>query len=225
MSGAIATPFAVEHPLKQQAARAHDRQRWPCQLLCRFQRIEASRACDGVLSGGRGVAGAMTCELAGHWAPLACEMGAWVDCQVFMLLTPVPRGQVLVQVMFVLFSVGTAMWAVTVARSWAVAHRLHILMGVLAGFKALTLLSQAGELHLVKTTGHTGNWNIAFYIFTFLRGILFFTARAGLLLWCLPLATLRAECMCFMVSPIDSFHNAGGCSHWHGVELHEAAAQ
>ena len=82
--------------------------------------------------------------------------------------------------MFVLFSVGTALWAVTVARSWAVAHRLHILMGVLAGFKALTLLSQAGELHLVKTTGHTGNWNIAFYIFTFLRGVLFFTARAGL---------------------------------------------
>ncbi|KAK9830954.1 hypothetical protein WJX81_002346 [Elliptochloris bilobata] len=78
-------------------------------------------------------------------------------------------------VMFVLFSVGAVLWAATVARSWAVAHRLHVLMGVLAAFKALTLLSQAGELHLVKTTGHTGNWNIAFYIFTFCRGILFFT--------------------------------------------------
>lgn len=101
--------------------------------------------------------------------------------------------------MFVLFSVGTALWAVTVARSWAIAHRLHVLMGVLAGFKALTLLSQAGELHLVKTTGHTGNWNIAFYIFTFLRGILFFTARTGLLLWCLPLATLPRPVKCLIV--------------------------
>ncbi len=79
--------------------------------------------------------------------------------------------------MFVMFAAGAVLWAVTLARSRAHTHRLHILMGVLAAFKALTLLSQAGELHLVKTTGHTGNWNIAFYIFTFLRGILFFTAR------------------------------------------------
>jgi len=77
-----------------------------------------------------------------------------------------------------MFAAGAVLWAVTLARSRAHTHRLHILMGVLAAFKALTLLSQAGELHLVKTTGHTGNWNIAFYIFTFLRGILFFTARA-----------------------------------------------
>jgi hypothetical protein len=81
--------------------------------------------------------------------------------------------------MFVMFAAGAVLWAVTLARSRAHTHRLHILMGVLAAFKALTLLSQAGELHLVKTTGHTGNWNIAVYIFTFLRGILFFTARAS----------------------------------------------
>ena len=104
-------------------------------------------------------------------------------------------GRAHAQVMFVLFSVGTALWAVTVARSWAIAHRLHVLMGVLAGFKALTLLSQAGELHLVKTTGHTGNWNIAFYIFTFLRGILFFTARASFCFFGLHLAIVPAECL------------------------------
>lgn len=85
--------------------------------------------------------------------------------------------------MFVLFSVGAVLWAAILARSRAHAHRLHLLMGVLAAFKALTLLSQAGELHLVKTTGHTGNWNVAFYIFTFLRGILFFTVRIS---WAMP---------------------------------------
>ena len=56
MSCAIATTFAADYPLStQHPARAHDRQRSLRQLLCRLHTTEASRDCDGVLSGGCGV--------------------------------------------------------------------------------------------------------------------------------------------------------------------------
>ena len=79
------------------------------------------------------------------------------------------------QVMFVLFAVAGALWGLLVVRTRAHMHRIHSLMGVLVAAKALTLLSQAGMYHLIRQTGHPDGWNFAFYIFTFLRGILFFT--------------------------------------------------
>lgn len=48
-------------------------------------------------------------------------------------------------------------------------------MLVLIVFKALTLLSQFGMTHYIQKTGDPEGWNIAFYIFTFLRGLMFFT--------------------------------------------------
>jgi G protein-coupled receptor 107 len=81
---------------------------------------------------------------------------------------------VMVQVGFVLFTVAASMWAVLILRAGREAHRLHWLMLVLVVFKALTLLSQAGMYHLIRLTGEPEGWNVAFYIFTFMRGILFF---------------------------------------------------
>ena len=83
------------------------------------------------------------------------------------------------QVMFVLFAVVGAMWGLVLARQRAHAHRLHYLMAALVAFKALTLLSQAGMYQLIRSTGHPEGWNVAFYIFNFLRGILFFTVSGG----------------------------------------------
>ena len=77
--------------------------------------------------------------------------------------------------MFVLFTVAGACWTALVFKNRATAHSIHYLMIVLIVLKALTLLSQAGMYHLIKTTGHPDGWNIAFYIFTFFRGIMFFT--------------------------------------------------
>ena len=79
--------------------------------------------------------------------------------------------------MFVLFAVVAALWGAVLVRQRAHAHRLHGLMAVLVVFKALTLLSQAGMFQLIRTTGHPEGWNVAFYVFNFLRGILFFTVR------------------------------------------------
>ena len=39
---------------------------------------------------------------------------------------------------------------------------------------------QAGMYHYIRATGSPDGWNIAFYVFTFLRGILFFTVRGHL---------------------------------------------
>ena len=83
------------------------------------------------------------------------------------------------QVMFVLFAVVGAMWGLVLARQRAHAHRLHYLMAALVAFKALTLLSQAGMYQLIRSTGHPEGWNVAFYVFNFLRGILFFTVSGG----------------------------------------------
>jgi hypothetical protein len=35
--------------------------------------------------------------------------------------------------------------------------------------------AQAGMYHLIRATGHAEGWSIAFYFFTFIRGVLFFT--------------------------------------------------
>ena len=77
--------------------------------------------------------------------------------------------------MFALFLSITAAWCGYVWKEREHSQRIHYLMGLLGAFKALTLLSQAiMTMHLEKT-GHADGWNIAYYIFTFFRGILFFT--------------------------------------------------
>uniref|UniRef100_A0A7S3VTZ2 Intimal thickness related receptor IRP domain-containing protein n=1 Tax=Dunaliella tertiolecta TaxID=3047 RepID=A0A7S3VTZ2_DUNTE len=78
-------------------------------------------------------------------------------------------------VMFALFTAIAVAWSWFVWRERQHAHRVHILMGALCYFKALTVLSQAGMNHYIERTGHADGWNIAYYIFTFCRGILFFT--------------------------------------------------
>ena len=38
-----------------------------------------------------------------------------------------------------------------------------------------TVHMQAGMYHLIRATGHAEGWSVAFYFFTFIRGVLFFT--------------------------------------------------
>ena len=38
-----------------------------------------------------------------------------------------------------------------------------------------TCCTQAGMYHLIRATGHAEGWSVAFYFFTFIRGVLFFT--------------------------------------------------
>lgn len=78
-------------------------------------------------------------------------------------------------IMFVAFVVTGIFWTVIVVKAKPNSHRIHHLMIVLVIFKALTLLSQAGMYHLIRAVGHAEGWSYLYYLFTFIRGILFFT--------------------------------------------------
>eukprot|EP00850_Spirogloea_muscicola_P018843 SM000177S03176 [mRNA] locus=s177:19517:24438:- [translate_table: standard] len=69
-------------------------------------------------------------------------------------------------------ALGVWLWVCHGARESV--HRIHILMAVLILVKALTVLSLAGEYSRVKATGVPHGWNIAYYIFSFFRGVMLF---------------------------------------------------
>lgn len=74
----------------------------------------------------------------------------------------------------ILFTIGLGMWGYSLYANRKNVHSIHYLMAVLALFKVLTLLSQAGMYHYISVTGSPDGWNIAYYVFTFFRGIFFF---------------------------------------------------
>lgn len=86
------------------------------------------------------------------------------------------------QAMFVVFAALAATWGLIVYKAGSQSLRVHYLMGILLLAKTLTLLSQAGMYHLIRSKGHPEGWNLAYYLFTFLRGLLFFTVRLSNLL-------------------------------------------
>ena len=79
---------------------------------------------------------------------------------------------------FVYAAVG-AFWALTLYNSKnsqpGSVQQIHLLMGVLVFFKCLTVLCQSGMYHLIRMKGDPEGWNIAFYIFYSIRGLLLFT--------------------------------------------------
>lgn len=66
-------------------------------------------------------------------------------------------------------------WIHVCVKQKQTAHRIHVLMGVLVFFKALYLFSEAGDQAYMKRTGVVHGWEIAMYIFGFLKGVMLFT--------------------------------------------------
>lgn len=54
-------------------------------------------------------------------------------------------------------------------------HHIHHLMGGLLLVKALYLICAAEDQHYIKVTGTPHGWDVLFYVFQFLKGILLFT--------------------------------------------------
>ena len=102
------------------------------------------------------------------------------------------------------FAVAAALWGALLLRAPSQRHALHHLMSALVVAKTLTLLSQAGMYHYIRATGSPDGWNIAFYIFTFLRGVLFFTVRT--------LCTLDACPGCLVPQPLHGPGSEGSPS-------------
>lgn len=74
-----------------------------------------------------------------------------------------------------MFATGLGLWLYNLRMHSGNAHRIHHLMTALGAFKVLTLAAQCGMYHYVRVTGHPDGWNVAYYIFTLLRGVLLFT--------------------------------------------------
>lgn len=101
----------------------------------------------------------------------ACCSGTYVIIMITSPLGPT----VAPQVMFGLFTACTAAYGYYLWRHKKVVHKVHMLMMALIFFKVWTVLSQALMYHYIEATGSADGWNIAYYVFTFFRGILFFT--------------------------------------------------
>eukprot|EP00271_Cylindrocystis_brebissonii_P012899 TRINITY_DN32405_c0_g1_i1.p1 TRINITY_DN32405_c0_g1~~TRINITY_DN32405_c0_g1_i1.p1 ORF type:complete len:441 (+),score=65.69 TRINITY_DN32405_c0_g1_i1:149-1471(+) len=86
--------------------------------------------------------------------------------------TQLPR---LYLVIFLVYALAGAVWVSFCYKMRATVHRIHWLMGGLVFMKALTVLSQAGEYAYIKATGVPHGWNVAYYIFSFFRGVMLFT--------------------------------------------------
>ena len=78
--------------------------------------------------------------------------------------------------MFGLFAALTLAWAAVLARGRrdGTAQRIHWLMLALATAKSATLFTEALMTSHVEATGSADGWDVAFFVFTFLRGLLFF---------------------------------------------------
>ena len=55
------------------------------------------------------------------------------------------------------------------------AYRIHVFMASLIYLKALNLVWEAEDKSFIKRTRTTHGWDVLFYIFSFLKGIMLFT--------------------------------------------------
>jgi G protein-coupled receptor 107 len=97
------------------------------------------------------------------------------DALMRTMLPPAVAMRTSVQVMCLLFTTGMGVWVWNLRQHRANAHRIHYLMTALGAFKVLTLLTECLMFHYVRVTGEPDGWNIAYYIFTLLRGVFLFT--------------------------------------------------
>ncbi|XXG54902.1 hypothetical protein AAC387_Pa03g2670 [Persea americana] len=90
-----------------------------------------------------------------------------------------PAGQT--QLPFLYFSVFLAylaflaIWVSFCFKNKHALHRIHLLMAGLLLIKAIYLICAAEDKHYIKITGTPHGWDVLFYIFQCIRGILLFT--------------------------------------------------
>jgi hypothetical protein len=75
---------------------------------------------------------------------------------------------------FLVHAVLLGIWIYICWRQRLSVHRIHILMAILIVLKALNLICEAEDKQFVKRTGTPHGWDVAYYIFNFLRGGMLF---------------------------------------------------
>lgn len=74
-----------------------------------------------------------------------------------------------------IYVVLAGVWIFVVVRNRLTAYRIHLFMAALICLKALNLLCEAEDKSFIKRTGTAHGWDVLFYIFSFLKGIMLFT--------------------------------------------------
>lgn len=99
---------------------------------------------------------------------------AWSGSRDFLSAGEAPLPTVYV-VMAVFYFLAGAIWTAVLYQNRSTVLKIHYLMLSLIVFKCLSTACAAGMYHMKRLTGQPDGWNIAFYIFSFVRGILLFT--------------------------------------------------
>lgn len=77
--------------------------------------------------------------------------------------------------LFLIYLVLSGIWIYVVVKHRATAYRIHAFMIALVCLKTLNLICEAEDKSYIKRTGTAHGWDVLFYIFSFLKGIMLFT--------------------------------------------------
>lgn len=76
---------------------------------------------------------------------------------------------------FVVFAFGLVAWIVLLRKAGrGQVHHIHHLMTVLLVLKTLSMLFESIRYHYIKTYGDGEGWDIVYYVFAFLKGVMLF---------------------------------------------------
>lgn len=78
-------------------------------------------------------------------------------------------------ILFLIYLVLSGVWIYVVVKHRATAYQIHVFMIALVCLKALNLICEAEDKSYIKRTGTAHGWDVLFYIFSFLKGIMLFT--------------------------------------------------
>lgn len=98
---------------------------------------------------------------------------AWTGSRDYLSAGEAPLPLVYL-VMGVFYALAAAIWIAVLYNNRPTTLRIHWLMLALVVVKCVSTGCEAGMFHMKRLTGTPDGWNIAFYIFSFVRGVLLF---------------------------------------------------
>lgn len=76
---------------------------------------------------------------------------------------------------FFIYAIFFGVWIFICIKERSDIHKIHLIMGALLLFKALKMICASEDKLYVRKTGTPHGWDVAFYVFGFLKGIILFT--------------------------------------------------
>ena len=91
-------------------------------------------------------------------------------------------------------------WVYLCTKNKEYVHHIHVLMLILVGLKVASEFFHGVAFHFIQIYGKPVGWNVVYYCFTFLKGIMLFSVimlvGTG---WSLLKVRLYCDCVCFPV--------------------------